>query len=462
MRMGMLVSIGLSFAVLESALAQADRTAESVAPSSVSFSKDIAPVLLKKCLTCHGAEKSKGGYRLDTFELLMKGGDSKTPAITPGEPDQSKLFELVTATDEDDRMPQKDDPLPADQIALIERWINEGAKFDGSDPKALLVTQVPKAPHPAPPAVYRKPVPVLALAFNRSGEELATGGYHEILVWNSADGQLLRRITNVAQRTQSLAYSPDGSLLAAAGGTPGQLGEVALFDPATGSVVNVLGSMPDMALAARFSPDGTRLAVGGADNSIRVYEVADAREQLVIQQHADWVMSVAWSPDGAQLASASRDRTARVYDTKTGDLEATYTGHTGPIFDVAFSSDGKLVYSGGRDKKIHVWEAKDGKKSGEINGFEDEIYKLLVLDDALFSVSADRRVRQHSVGKKELVRTYSGHGDVVYSVALQNKRLATGSYDGEVRVWTIEDGRLLASFVAAPAYTSSVQRTQAP
>ncbi len=77
-----------------------------------SFSIDIAPILQKKCIACHGPEKKKGGYQAQTYELLMKGGESKSAAITPGRPDQSKLFQLITAKDADDRMPQKDDPLP--------------------------------------------------------------------------------------------------------------------------------------------------------------------------------------------------------------------------------------------------------------------------------------------------------------------------------------------------------------
>ena len=82
------------------------------AAESVSFVREIAPILRDKCLTCHGPEKAKGEYLLDTFELMQKPGSSKATPITAGAPDQSHLFELVTAADEDDRMPQKDEALP--------------------------------------------------------------------------------------------------------------------------------------------------------------------------------------------------------------------------------------------------------------------------------------------------------------------------------------------------------------
>ena len=422
-----------------------------LAQSPATFSRDVAPILLKKCLACHGPDKQKVNYRLDSIDALMKPGASKTAPIVAGKPAESHLFQLITTKDPDDRMPQKDDALPAAQIAVIERWIKSGAKFDGADRGAPLASLIPRAPHPSPPAAYRQPVPVLALDFSRDGQELAASGYHEITIWNPADGKLLRRIMNIAQRTQSLAYSPDGALLAAASGDPGQSGEVTLIDPKKGAVEKTLVTLPDLALDVKFSADGARLAAACADNSIRIFSVATGKEERRIDQHADWVMAVAWSPDGTHLASASRDRSARVFNSKTGELEQTYFGHAAPVFTVAFSSDGKSVITGGRDKKIHLWDVKDAKKKSEIAGFEEDVLRLLAAGEQVFSCSADKSVRQHSE-KAEAVRSYAGHTDWVYSLSLHaaSKRLAAGGYAGEVRIWSTEDGRLLNSFFAAP------------
>src|SRR5687767_1254515 len=160
----------------------------------VSFVREIAPILRDKCLTCHGPEKAKGEYRLDTFELLQTPGASKSAPIVPGAPEKSHLFELLMTADEDDRMPQKDEALPKEQIALIERWIKEGARFDAPDPKLSLAGLAGYVNQPSPPDVYRTSVPVTALAFHPDGQELAVSGYHEIMIWSVDQGGLLRRI----------------------------------------------------------------------------------------------------------------------------------------------------------------------------------------------------------------------------------------------------------------------------
>jgi len=425
--------------------------------AAVSFTNEIAPLLLQKCQACHGPEKSKGGYRLHTFESLIQGGESKEAAITPGQPEKSKLFQLITARDDDDRMPQKDDPLPAGQIALIERWIKEGAKFDGPDPKAPLIALIPRPRQPDPPEVYLHPLPVLSLAFRPDGNELAAGGYHEITVWNPANGKLVRRISNVAQRTHGLAYNAAGTLLAAASGTPGKGGEVKLFDPTDGSLIRTLGISSDSMLAVCFSSNANQLAAGGADNAIRIFDVASGKQTLWIEQHADWILGLAFSLDGGQIVSASRDKTARIFDSQTGELESTYVGHGDAVFTAAFSPDGKKVYSAGRDKKIHVWEVKDAKKVAEMGGFEDDLLRIVVEGDFIFSCSADRKARQHSAEKRELLRTFAGHTDFVYALAYHEptRRLATGSYDGEVRIWNIDSGDVTISFKASPGHLAN-------
>jgi WD40 repeat protein len=423
--------------------------------AAVSFSKQIAPILVSKCQACHGATEAESGYQVTNYNASIKAGDSEVSAVTPGKIDESELFARISSDDESVRMPQESDPLPAEQIELVKRWIAEGAKFDGPDPAAALASIIPAATHPDPPQAYRRPIPIMAVAFNHDGQEVAAGGYHEVTIWNAQTGALARRVKNVAERAYWLAYNADGSLLAVAGGAPGGLGEVKLFNPADGSLVKDLASTADVAYCAVFNPAGTKLAVGGADRAIRIFDVASGKQEILIEDHADWVVALAWSPDGKRLASASRDKTSKLFDAEKGESLMTYSGHGEQLFGVGFSGDGKLVFTAGADKKIHAWNPEDGKKAGEIGGFGLDVLALATHEDKVISGSADKSVQQHRVEGFKQFKTYPGHTDAVYAVAYHpgTGRVATGSFSGEVRIWNAEDASPLCDFIAAPGYT---------
>jgi hypothetical protein len=415
----------------------------------ISFTDQVAPVLVSKCLSCHSAEKAKGEYRLHSFEALLLPGKSKAPAVVPGKPEESELYRRLITRDEDDRMPQKEEPLPAKQIEMIKQWILEGPKLDRGEPHSFLSSLLPRAPHPVPPERYPRAVPILALAFTPSGE-IAASGYHEVTVWN-LEGQLTRRITNIPQRVHALAFSPTRPILAVAGGKPGRAGELSIYDIESGLFETNFLQTADELLAVTFSRNGKLLATGGADNTIHIFDCENGRKITTIQQHADWVTSLYFNAEGNKIASASRDRTARIYDPYSGELHIAYTGHSAPLFAVAFLSSDSVV-SGGRDRAIHIWNTEDGKKKNELGGFTPDIHELIISEESLFAAAADKEVREYSISARKLLRTYSAHKDAVYSLALHppSGKLGSGSYDGVVNIWNIKNGQLEHSFIAAP------------
>jgi WD40 repeat protein len=171
------------------------------------------------------------------------------------------------------------------------------------------------------------------------------------------------------------------------------------------------------------------------------------------------VTSVAFSADGSNIVSSSRDKTLRVFAASSGELEATYTGHSEAVFSAMFNDDGKLVFSGGRDRKLHVWETHEAKKISEIP-VDAEIQRLLVSARGLF-IASDKIVYQYSRERKpERAKTFTGHQDLVYSLALHEvlNLLATGSYDGEIRIWNVQDGSLKKQFKAVPVQVAAQLR----
>ncbi|MBI2477446.1 MAG: hypothetical protein HYV60_01960 [Planctomycetia bacterium] len=115
----------------------------ATADEPVSFRKDLAPILLDKCLACHGPKKAEGGLRVDSFERVTKEGDSGSPGFVASDLELSEAYRRMASDDADERMPAEADALPAEQLALFKRWIEAGAKYDGEDPTADLITIVP-------------------------------------------------------------------------------------------------------------------------------------------------------------------------------------------------------------------------------------------------------------------------------------------------------------------------------
>ena len=155
------------------------------------FARDVAPVFAAKCVGCHGPDKQRSGYRLDVRASALQGGELSAPNIVPGDSANSPLVRYVTGADPDQRMPPEGEPLTADEVAAIRRWIDAGAVWPESasapvaDPRDWWSLR-PIA-KPTPPAATANPID----AFVRA--RLASEG---LAMAPAADARtLLRRVS---------------------------------------------------------------------------------------------------------------------------------------------------------------------------------------------------------------------------------------------------------------------------
>ncbi|MES2466742.1 MAG: DUF1553 domain-containing protein [Verrucomicrobiota bacterium] len=97
-------------------------------PGAVDFFRDVRPILETRCVDCHRGQKAKGGLRLDSLETTLAGGEGG-PALVPGKADTSELLRRVRSHDEEEVMPPKGGRLKPEEVAVLERWIQEGASW---------------------------------------------------------------------------------------------------------------------------------------------------------------------------------------------------------------------------------------------------------------------------------------------------------------------------------------------
>ena len=175
-------------------------------------------------------------------------------------------------------MPQGKPPLAASEIALIRRWIEEGAK-DDTPPDT---TPPIDAEHPP---IYSGPPVITSLDWSPNGELLAVAGFHEVLLHKADGSGLVARLVGMAERIESVRFSPDGTKLAVTGGRPARTGEVQIWDVAEQKLLLSVPVTNDDVFGASWSPDGKRVAFGCTDKSVRAID-AETGEQVLFQQVA--------------------------------------------------------------------------------------------------------------------------------------------------------------------------------
>ena len=443
----------------------------------VSFINDVAPILKENCYACHDAKKKKGKLELTSYETFRKGG-SKDDPVVPGKAKESYLIDALTSTTAN-RMPPKDagDALAKEKIAIIARWIDEGAKLDaGIDPKAEILRELRKRwTPPKPPDAYRMPVNVNALVFTPDNKQLVVGGSHELTIWDAATSKLERRIRTRAERAYAMVFLPDGKLVVA-GGRPGQEGDVRVYDINAGAdgvnnkkvFLKELVQTDDSLMALALSADGKKLAAAGCDRIVRVWDLPSEKLEHSIENHADWVLGLSFSADGKYLATASRDKTAKIWDLAAKESLVTFPDHQLPVYAVALTPDGKQGISIGEDNNVRLWQASDaakqiGKQTKTIGGHSKGIFRMAyntsVKPGILATCGGDGTVRLYDPIAGTALKgapALSNLGDWVYAVALSpdGALVAGGAYNGEVRVWKIADGKEQAAFNASPGYVS--------
>jgi WD40 repeat protein len=179
-------------------------------------------------------------------------------------------------------------------------------------------------------------------------------------VWDAVGGKVLLTIKtdfNVAD----VAFSPDGTRLAAGGMTG-----LKLWDAATGQELASLPTRARMVNSVAFSPDGKLLAAGGSwDRQAEVWDLATGRRLFTVRTGG--VTRLTFSPDGRWLVTASWDDrggrslgdTVVVWEAATGRELLNFRGKIEEVHSVAFSPDGTRLVAGDRDGMVRVWRVAD-------------------------------------------------------------------------------------------------------
>jgi hypothetical protein len=427
--------------------------------SAVTFQDHILPLFNTHCLGCHNADKKKGDLDLSSYSAAMAGGGSGELA-TAGDSANSVLFKVVAHL-VDPKMPPKKPKISDAEIAIIKKWI-DGGLIDAPGGKAkkskaakvdltLAVSARGKPVGPAAmpidlllePALHTvRAEAVTALAASPWAPVAAVAGQHQVLLYNTETLDLAGVLPYPERRPQVLRFSRSGALLLAGGGRGAKLGRVVVWDVQTGDRVFEIGEEYDQVLAADLSPDQSHVALGGPSKLVKIYSTKDGELQHSIKKHTDWVTALEYSTDGALLATGDRSGGLHVWEAGTGRILYSLNGHKGAITDLSWRADAKFLASSSEDGQVTVWELPGGTK---VKGWQAH--------PATSSVKYAQDGRLVTCGRDMITRVWDGNGtkikdlEAFSDLALRavfthdGARVVAGDWTGEIRVWTIADGK---------------------
>lgn len=427
------------------------------ASPQVTFDDDIKPIFRQHCLNCHNQGEAKGGLALDSFTAMMEGGASGEVVYDDGDVEGSRLWQLINH-DDTPVMPPNQDKIPADQLAVVRKWIELGAlENSGSKsktPKKNALSMVasgggrPEGPAAMPeaipqsvPVVTGRPAAVTALASSPWAPFWAVAGQRQIVLYHSESGELLGVLPFPEGVPQSIRFSRDGSYLLAAGGEHAALGIVAIYDVTNGERVATIGDELDTVFEGDVNENMTRVALGGPQRLVRVYDATDGELVFELKKHTDWIYAVGYSPDGVLLASADRSGGVHVWEADTGRLYLDLAGHKGAVNAIAWRDDSNVLATAGDDGTVKLWDMHEGKLVKSVNAHAGGAMAVRFDHEGRFVTGGnDRRARLWDAAGNKL-KDFEPLPEAVLEVAISHdgQRVAYGDWSGQVFAARSED-----------------------
>ncbi|MBD2741449.1 NB-ARC domain-containing protein [Coleofasciculus sp. FACHB-1120] len=285
---------------------------------------------------------------------------------------------------------------------------------------------------------------ILSVAFSPDGKLLATAGdAGEIRLWQVSDMTPVMTLKGHTRWVLSIAFSPQGKTIASSSDDR----TIKLWDINTGQCLKVFQGRTSWVYSIAFSPDGRTLAGVSDDQTVKLWGVQTGQTLRTLQGHTGQVMSVAFSPDGHSIASGSNDCTIKLWDLSTGQLLKTLQGHTHLVESIVFSPDGNTLASGSYDCTIKLWDLSTGQLLKTLQGHTHLVESIAFSPDGqtLITGSHDQTVKLWDVSTCRCIRTLQGHASQVWSVASspQGSTLASGGGDCTVKLWDVSTGQCL-------------------
>jgi serine/threonine protein kinase len=276
---------------------------------------------------------------------------------------------------------------------------------------------------------------ITGMAYSEDGKWIVTAGEDATLkVWDAAYHTLIRTIELDDGRATALALSGTRALTGHANG------KTVLWDLERAAKVATVQRNEANIWAVAFTGDATRFATASHDWKVTLWDANQPAAPLhVFDGHENAVQALAYSPQQFLLASGGADKTVRLWDLQTLSEKRTYRGERDFVTAVAFSRNGRILAGGSLDGRVDVWSVGSSRRLRSLSGHKGRVSDIAFSpgEDLLASASEDGTVRVWDIPRGRILRALSGHtgGATAVAFAPDGQHLASAGANGMMRFW---------------------------
>ncbi len=311
---------------------------------------------------------------------------------------------------------------------------------------------MPEVPLVAYKTAAQRGIAVRAMAASSTAPLLATGGDHQVLLYNLDTYKMIGTLPFPEGEIYAMNFSFNGELLLVCGGINGGSAAAVIYDIRQAKRVGSYGKGYDSILAGDISPDHRMVALGGPDKKVRVYDTDGGALLYQMDKHTDWVESIRFSPDGELLATADRGGGLYYWQAANGRFVEPLSGHNGAIHDIAYTYDSNIMATAGEDGTVILWDTWKYK----------QIRKIKAHNGPVLSVNYNRTNELISTGKDGQTLKWGNNGKQISKYpqlpdwsyqsrfAAKDTLVVTGDWAGDIVVWNAADAKEVARLSTRP------------
>jgi len=371
--------------------------------TDIDYQREVKPILTKYCVGCHNDKDNESEVQLQSLAQIRKGSPKGT-ILVANDPASSMLLKVLNGSEEP-KMPPAESPQPtADEIAVIHKWIEQGAK--GSDESPKLKSRLS---HTNISSKFTGPLPITAIG-NANSESLLIGRFNSVFLKQGQWSEPL--LFDIVGKVSQIRTTHDGRFTVVASGLPGLGGQATVLEN----------------------------------------EIGSAKPKLLrtVEGHQDTLYAAVLSPNAEILATASYDKTIMLWSMEDGRLLRKLTGHNGAIYDLDFDATGQILASASADETIKIWRVDTGERLDTLGQCEAEQYVVRFDShrNRIIAAGSDKRIRIWKVlstktpSVSPMLYSIFAHEGSVTQLALTSdgRFIATAGEDKSVKLWDAENG----------------------